>query len=109
MALRKLDERAKAPTHIITFSFSIIMALALGAGICPSTGMTGQGLSTAMPLEAILGVKETVRIGFLDWLLTCNVVGDDGQRYEVGASVLSMNVEQIDFVDHVPRRGLRTL
>lgn len=28
--------------------------------------------------DARIRVKEEVRSGFLDWLFTCNVIGDDG-------------------------------
>lgn len=48
--------------------------------------------------DARTAVKEEVKSGFLDWLFTSVVTGDDGENYEVGGSILSMNVEQIDLV-----------
>lgn len=48
--------------------------------------------------DARTGVKEEVRSGFLDWLFTSCVTGDDGETYEVCSSILSMNLEQLDLV-----------
>jgi len=42
--------------------------------------------------------KDRHERGFLDWLFTSVVTGDDGELYEVGGSILSMNKEQIDLV-----------
>ena len=55
--------------------------------------------------DARIGVTEEVRSGFLDWLFTCNVTGDDGEHYEFGTSILSMNVEQIDLVTMFLAKG----
>lgn len=55
--------------------------------------------------DARIGVKEEVRSGFLDWLFTCNVIGDDGEHYEFGTSILSMNVEQLDLVTMFLAKG----
>ncbi len=48
--------------------------------------------------EARVGVEETVRSGFLDWLFEFNVEGDDGEIYALGGSILSMNLEKMDLV-----------
>ena len=48
--------------------------------------------------EARVGVEETIRSGFLDWLFECNVTGDDGELYAIGGSILSMHLEQLDLV-----------
>lgn len=55
--------------------------------------------------DARIGVKEEVRSGFLDWLFTCNVIGEDGERYEFGTSILSMNIEKIDLVTMFLAKG----
>ena len=48
--------------------------------------------------EARTGVKEDVRSGFLDWLTSFVVTGDDGENYVCGGSILSLAVEQLDIV-----------
>ena len=48
--------------------------------------------------EARIGVEEEVRNGFLDWLFTCSVVGDDGEVYDLSGTVLSLHQEQLDMV-----------
>lgn len=48
--------------------------------------------------DARIGVKEEVRSGFLDWLMSFSVKGDDGEIYTLGGAILSMNVENMDVV-----------
>lgn len=48
--------------------------------------------------EARCGVKEEVRSGFLDWLTSFSVIGDDGESYTCGGSILSLAVEEVDLV-----------
>ncbi|HIS69070.1 MAG TPA: hypothetical protein IAA58_06890 [Candidatus Gallacutalibacter stercoravium] len=48
--------------------------------------------------EARTGVKEEVRSGFLDWLFQFSVVGDDGELYAIGGSILSLAQEKLDLV-----------
>lgn len=55
--------------------------------------------------EARSGVEEEVRSGFLDWLHTFSVVGDDGERYILGGSILSMARERLDVVSVTYMKG----
>ena len=48
--------------------------------------------------DARVGVKEELRSGFLDWLHQFSVIGDDGELYSLGGSILSMHLEQMDLV-----------
>ena len=48
--------------------------------------------------DARQGVKEEVRSGFLDWLYHFSVIGTDGELYAIGGSILSMEVEKLDFI-----------
>lgn len=48
--------------------------------------------------EARCGVKEEVRSGFLDWLTSFVVQGDDGETYVCGGSILSLAAERLDLV-----------
>ena len=51
-----------------------------------------------LPDDARVGVKEELRSGFLDWLHQFSVIGDDGQLYSLGGSILSMHLKQMDLV-----------
>lgn len=48
--------------------------------------------------EARSGVEEEVRSGFLDWLHQFSLTGEDGRRYYVGGSILSLVQEKLDIV-----------
>ena len=43
-ALQRLDNRAKLPATIFTYSFGIISALVFGAGMCMAMGEIGGGM-----------------------------------------------------------------
>ena len=51
-ALQRLDNRAKLPATIFTYSFGIISALVFGAGMCMAMGEIGGG----MVLGILIGV-----------------------------------------------------
>lgn len=54
--------------------------------------------SVTLADDARTGVNEDVRSGFLDWLMSFSVKGDDGENYTLGGAILSMNVEKLDAV-----------
>lgn len=53
VALKKLDRKAKSKANIFTYTFGVVMALMLGAGMCLSMGVIGGG-STAMTVIGII-------------------------------------------------------
>ena len=55
--------------------------------------------------DARVGVKEELRSGFLDWLHQFSVIGDDGELYSLGGSILSMHLEQMDLVSITIAKG----
>ena len=57
VALRKLDNKAKLPATIFTYTFGIITALVAGEGMCLSMKVIGSG-ATAM---FVLGVNGALR------------------------------------------------
>jgi len=56
VALKKLDSRAKLPANIFAYTFGIVMALALGVGMCLSMKVIGNGSAALMTLGIIVGV-----------------------------------------------------
>ena len=55
VALKKLDNRAKLPATIFTYSFGIISALVFGTGMCLAMQVIGSGLAGTV-LGIIVGI-----------------------------------------------------
>ena len=55
VALKKLDNRAKLPATIFTYSFGIISSLVFGTGMCLAMRVIGNGM-TGMVLGIIIGI-----------------------------------------------------
>ena len=62
VALKKLDNKAKLPAVVFTYSFGIISALIFGAGMCLAMQVIGSGL-TGMVLGIVIGVIGLVGCG----------------------------------------------
>lgn len=56
VALQKLDQKAKLPANIFTYSFGIIAALILGVGMCLTMGQIGDGSTFSFVAGIIIGV-----------------------------------------------------
>ena len=56
IALRKLDQRAKLPAVIFTYTLGVLAALVLGAGMCLSMGVIGSGTQTMFVIGVVLGI-----------------------------------------------------
>ena len=55
VALKKLDNKAKLPATIFTYSFGIISALVFGTGMCLAMQVIGSGVS-GMVLGVVVGI-----------------------------------------------------
>ena len=55
VALKKLDNKAKLPATIFTYSFGIISALVFGTGMCLAMQVIGSGLA-GMALGIVVGI-----------------------------------------------------
>ena len=55
VALKKLDNKAKLPATIFTYSFGIVSALVFGTGMCLAMQVIGHGL-TGMILGIVVGL-----------------------------------------------------
>ena len=56
IALRKLDQRAKLPAVIFTYTLGVLAALVLGAGMCLSMGVIGSGTQTMFVIGVVIGI-----------------------------------------------------
>ncbi len=55
VALKKLDNKAKLPATIFTYSFGIVSALVFGTGMCLAMQVIGSGLA-GMVIGVIVGI-----------------------------------------------------
>ena len=55
VALKKLDNKAKLPATIFTYSFGIISTLVFGTGMCLAMQVIGNGL-TGLVLGVVVGI-----------------------------------------------------
>ena len=62
VALKKLDNKAKLPATIFTYSFGIISALVFGTGMCLAMQVIGNGL-VGMVLGIVAGIIGLVGCG----------------------------------------------
>lgn len=56
IALKKLDRKAKSKANIFAYTFGTIMALVLGAGMCLSMKVIGDGSAFMMIVGIIIGI-----------------------------------------------------
>ena len=62
VALRKLDNRAKLPATIFTYTFGVASTLVLGTGMCLSMQVIGSGI-VGMILGIVLGILGIIGCG----------------------------------------------
>ena len=62
VALKKLDNKAKLPATIFTYSLGIVSALVFGTGMCLAMQVIGSGL-TGLVLGIIIGIVGLVGCG----------------------------------------------
>ncbi len=55
VALKKLDNKAKMPATIFTYTFGIVSSLVLGTGMCFAMEVLGSG-TAAMVLGIVIGI-----------------------------------------------------
>ena len=62
IALKKLDNKAKLPATIFTYTFGVISALVLGTGMCLSMQVIGSGIA-GMVFGIIIGIVGIIGCG----------------------------------------------
>ena len=62
VALKKLDQKAKLPATIFTYSFGVISALIFGTGMCLAMQVIGSGLA-GMVLGIAVGIIGMIGCG----------------------------------------------
>ena len=62
VALKKLDRKAKSKANVFAYTFGVIMTLVLGAGMCLSMKVIGDGSSFMTIVGIVVGVIGIVGI-----------------------------------------------
>ena len=62
VALKKLDNKAKLPATVFTYSFGIVSALVFGTGMCLAMQVIGSGL-TGLVLGIVVGIVGLIGCG----------------------------------------------
>ena len=62
VALKKLDNKAKLPATIFTYSFGIVSALVFGTGMCLAMQVIGSGMA-GMVLGIVVGIVGLIGCG----------------------------------------------
>lgn len=62
VALKKLDNKAKLPATIFTYTFGIIFTLVFGVGLCLCMKVIGDGSVGMMVLGVILGIVGVIGV-----------------------------------------------
>lgn len=57
VALKKLDQKAKLPATIFTYSLGIFASLVIGVGMCLSMGIIGNGTTVLKGIGIIIGLN----------------------------------------------------
>lgn len=55
-ALKKLDNKAKVPAQVFTYTFGIVAALIMGVGMCLSMKVIGNGSTIMTVFGVIIGI-----------------------------------------------------
>ncbi len=63
VALKKLDQKAKKPAKVFTYSFGVIFALILGTGMSFCMGAIGGGTTLSMVIGVVVGVVGLIGCG----------------------------------------------
>ena len=63
VALKKLDQKAKKPAEIFTYTFGVIFALILGTGMSLCMGAIGNGTTLSMIIGTVVGIVGLVGCG----------------------------------------------
>ena len=63
LALKKLDQKAKRPAEIFTYTFGVVSSLILGTGMSLCMGAIGNGSPLTIAIGVVIGVIGLVGCG----------------------------------------------
>lgn len=90
VALKKLDQKAKRPAEIFTYTFGVIFALILGTGMSLCMGAIGGGTTSSMIVGIIVGVVGILGCG-LNYPIYKRMLENGKQKY--GSDIIRLAKE----------------
>ena len=90
VALKKLDQKAKRPAEIFTYTFGIICALILGTGMSLCMGVIGGASTLSMIIGVLVGVIGIVGCG-INYPIYKKVLEKGKQKY--GSDIIRLAKE----------------
>ena len=90
VALKKLDQKAKRPAEIFTFTFGIVAALVLGTGMSLCMGAIGGGTTLSLIIGVIIGVIGIVGCG-VNYPIYKKILENGKQKY--GSDIIRLAKE----------------
>ncbi len=91
IALRKLDRKAKMPAAIFAYTFGIISALILGAGMCFSMNVIGAGTTNTFVIGIILGIIGLIGAG-VNYPIYRRILDESKRKYASDIIMLANKV-----------------
>ena len=80
VALKKLDRKAKGKANIFAYTFGILMALILGAGMCLSMKVIGDGSMHIMVIGIIIGIVGIIGVS-INYFIFKKLLENGKQKY----------------------------
>ena len=90
VALKKLDQKAKRPAEIFTYTFGIIFSLVLGTGMSLCMGVIGGGTTISMVIGIIVGIVGLVGCG-INYPIYKRTIAKGKQKY--GSDIIRLAKE----------------
>lgn len=95
VALKKLDSKAKLPANIFAFSFGTIMALILGAGMCLSMKVIGDGGAVMMIAGIIIGIVGIVGVS-INYPIYRKMLENGKKKYAFDIMTLAKEISEAE-------------
>lgn len=93
VALKKLDRKAKHPANIFAFSFGMIMALVLGAGMCMSMKVIGDGSTAMMAIGIVVGIIGIVGVS-INYPIYKKILENGKKKYAFDIMTLAKEISE---------------
>ena len=90
VALKKLDQKAKRPAEIFTYTFGIVSALILGTGMSLCMGAIGGGTTLSMIIGVIVGLVGLAGCG-INYPIYTNMLKKSKEKY--GSDIIRLAKE----------------
>ena len=93
IALKKLDQKAKRPAEVFTYTFGVIFALILGTGMSLCMGAIGGGTILSMVIGVVVGIIGLIGCG-INYPIYKKILEKGKQKY--GSDIIRLAKEIAD-------------